>query len=131
MLKEIYDNIVELISALPEFQAMPARTVKRYHGEFEEGFDWVPVLPCALIYLSNSRAQSQLSDAQYANTVTQVVIFVAGRIDSMQLAEDVANVLDGEQFEVGQSNYFVTYDSLEFFGYIKQVEVYKIIVSVK
>lgn len=131
MLKEIYDNIVELIGTLPEFQAMPARTVKRYHGEFEEGFDWVPVLPCALIYLSNSRAQSQLSDAQYVNTVTQVVVFVAGKIDSMQLAEDVANVLDGEQFEVGQGNYFVTYDSLEFFGYIKQVEVYKIIVSVK
>jgi hypothetical protein len=49
MLSEVFENIAGLIKSLPEFQAMPARTVKRYHGEFEEGFDWIPVLPTALL----------------------------------------------------------------------------------
>lgn len=131
MLTEIFDNIAALIKTLPEFEEMPARVVKRYHGEFEEGFDWVPVLPCALLYVSNTRPEAKSPHVQSLTTETQVVIFVAGRIDSMQLAEDVANKLDGAEFEIGQNNYFVSYQSLEFYGYIKQVEVYKITVSVK
>jgi hypothetical protein len=131
MLPEIFNNIAELIQTLPEFESMPTRVVKRYHGEFEEGFDWVPVLPCALLYISNTRPDAKSGQAEYLSTETQVVIYVAGKIDSMQLAEDVANKLDGAEFEIGQNNYFVNYTSLEFYGYIKQVEIYKITVLVK
>ncbi len=131
MLKEIFDNTAELIRALPEFQQVPARTVKRYHGEFEEGFDWIPVLPCALLYIANSRSTDKAADIRTLNTVTQLTIFVADRIDSMELAEKVADTLDGAELEISQCNYVVSYISLEFYGYIKQVEVYKIIVEVK
>lgn len=131
MLTEIFENIADLISGLPEFQGTPARMVKRYHGEFEEGYEWVPVLPCALLYIANSRPQSKGSELKTMTTTTQVTIFVAGRLDSMELAEKVANVLDGAEFEISQCNYFVNYLSLEFYGYIRQVEVYKIIVEVK
>jgi len=60
-----------------------------------------------------------------------VTIFVAGKVDSLTLAEDVSNVLDEAEFEIGQCNYVVDYISLEFYGYIKQVEIYKILVEVK
>ena len=131
MLSEVFENIADLIKSLPEFQAMPARTVKRYHGEFEEGFDWIPVLPTALLYIANSRPNIKDSQSNTINTVTQVTIFVAGKIDSLSLAEDVANVLDESEFEIGQCNYAVDYISLEFYGCVKQVEIYKIIVEVK
>ena len=131
MLSEVFENIADLIKSLPEFQAMPAKTVRRYHGEFEEGFDWIPVLPCALLYIANSRPNIKSSSSGAINTVTQVTIFVAGKIDSLDLAEDVANILDEAEFEIGQCNYVINYISLEFYGYIKQVEVYKIIVDVK
>lgn len=131
MLKEIFENVAELISGLPEFQGTPARMVKRYHGEFEEGFEWNPVLPCALLYIANSRPQTKAAQSETITTTTQVTIFVAGRLDSLELAEKVANVLDGEDFEISQCNYYVNYLSLEFYGYIRAVEIYKIIVEVK
>lgn len=129
MLTDIYDEIYDAIKSMPDFNN--SGKVGRYHGEFEEGFEWVPVLPAALLVINNSRPVIKNSDASALRTITQVTIFVADRDDSLQLAEDVADVLDGADFEIDQAVYFMTYKSLEFYGYIKQVEIYKIIIEVK
>lgn len=130
MLKEIFENIVSQIKTLPQFADLPGKYVSRYHGEFEEGFDWLPVLPSALLYISNSRIKTKSSSEIGMRTITQLIIFAADKDDSLQLAEDIADILDGAEFEIDQMNYFASYISLEFYTYLKQVEVYKIIVDV-
>jgi hypothetical protein len=134
MLKEIFNDLkVHLKTNIPEFADDPAgrKKVGRYHGEFEEGFDWVPVLPVALLLIENNRPQSLLSDSSSTATITMVSIYVADKIDSLQLAEDVANSLDGLGLSIDGIEYTSIYRSLVFHGYIKQVEIYKINIEVK
>lgn len=129
MLPEIYEEIYQTLKAMPDFNGKGK--VGRYHGEFEEGFEWIPVLPSALVLMSNSRPPVKSSSDNILRTVTQIIIFAADRDDSLQLAEDISNALDAAEFEIDQCNYFTSYQSLEFFGYIKQVEIYKITIGVK
>lgn len=122
MIKELRDELVTFISTITGLAKCD-----RYNGEFEEGAEWYPSLPCAFVNFLSIKPVSYSADARIlGKNKFAVDIYVAGKYDSSEIAELITNELNEAEIEADDYFYKIKISEIALLGFIKSVEVWKI-----
>lgn len=132
MLKQILNTIINEISYAAEMKT------GRYKGEFEDGADWNPQFPCALVRVLKMTPEVTGMSNSRLGYVTKMVIYIGDRetneSKTLDTVEYLIGLFDSAEFETEDGKYFHTAigeEGFSFHGYGSQVEVYTLTIDVR
>lgn len=126
MIKEIRDALIDTIS----MQAGLNTPCFPYRGEFEEGAEWNPVLPAVFVQCTDLEPKNFTAGGSSGVMEYGVSLYCGDKEDSTLLAESLFDYFDGVQLSAGDNRWFVTAVKAELIGYIKSVEIHKILLRI-
>lgn len=132
MLKQILNTIINEISYAAEMKT------GRYKGEFEEGADWNPQFPCALVRMMKMAPEgTTMSNSRFGYS-TKLMIYIADRdiqeSKTLDTVEYLIGLFDSAEMETEDGKYFRTFiadEGINFYGYGNQVEIYTLTIDVR